>query len=111
MMAEETVTCQVTVTNEQGLHLRPADALVQLAQRFVADIELVHEDGCFDAKSILEVMALGAGPGTQLVVQARGLDAKQAVALLASAFHEGFDQTYSTERVDRDPTGQQQPDS
>ena len=93
MMAEETVTCQVTVTNEQGLHLRPADALVQLAQKFVADIELVYEGGSFDAKSILEVMALGAGPGTQLVVQARGLDASQAVALLASAFQEGFDQS------------------
>ena len=53
MMAKETVTCEVTVINEQGLHLRPADALVQLAQKFDADIELLHDGACCDAKSIL----------------------------------------------------------
>ena len=95
MMAKETVTCEVTVINEQGLHLRPADALVQLAQKFDADIELLHDGACCDAKSILEVMALGAGPGAQLVIQARGLDAKRAVDLLASAFQEGFDLVFS----------------
>ena len=48
-MAKETVTCEVTVINEQGLHLRPADALVQLAQKFDADIELLHDGACCDA--------------------------------------------------------------
>ena len=52
-------------------------------------------------------MALGAGPVAQLVIQARGLDAKRAVDLLASAFQEGFDQVFSdnTDGCDEVGTG------
>jgi phosphotransferase system HPr (HPr) family protein len=80
----------VTVTNPQGLHARPAHALVILASRYKAHIELVRDGECADAKSILAIMTLAAEQGTQLTIKATGEDAGEAIAALTQLFAEGF---------------------
>lgn len=91
--SEGTLSRQVVVANEHGLHARPAGKLAQQAQSFVASITLVHEDQEVDAKSILDVLTLAAGPGNVLEVRAEGEDAEAALdsleALFASKFDEG----------------------
>lgn len=89
-MSNPSASRRVTVTNEQGLHLRPAGALSKLAAQFQARIELVREGNRFDAKSVLDVLTIGALPGTELLLEAIGEDAEQALEALDQAFRSGF---------------------
>jgi phosphotransferase system HPr (HPr) family protein len=66
-----------------GLHARPAGALVRMASKFQSAIQLAVGDREADAKSILDVLALGADGGTVVRVRADGPDAEHAVTALA----------------------------
>ena len=78
-----------------GLHIRPAEQFVRLAMRFTSEIEVVRENLRVDGKSIMHMLTLGAEPGTELVLEARGEDAEQALEALARFIDNGFvnDQT------------------
>ena len=89
-MAEKSKTTQVTVTNRQGLHARPAHALVTAASRFTSDITLIRDGEGVDGKSILSVLTLAAEQGTELTLKATGDDAEQALSVLAALFENGF---------------------
>jgi len=79
----KTLSKQVTVNSPQGLHARPAYALVEMAGQFRADIEIIRNGEKADGKSILAILGLAAEQGTQLIIQASGEDAAQAVEALA----------------------------
>lgn len=82
----------VTVRNPQGLHARPADMLVRLASKFQSTI-LIGKDGeLVDCKSILSLLTLGAGEGTELSLSADGSDAAEAIESIAHLFEVGFDE-------------------
>ncbi|WP_207456990.1 dihydroxyacetone kinase phosphoryl donor subunit DhaM [Desertivibrio insolitus] len=76
----------VTLTNEDGLHTRPAAEFVKLASRFSSDVRV---NGA-DAKSMLRVMGLGAKPGTDVTIEATGPDAADAVAALEALVRSDF---------------------
>lgn len=71
------------VANAYGLHLRPAGRFVELAQGFAAEIRVLCNGTVANGKSVLDVIGLGAVDGTELVLEACGPDAEQAVAALA----------------------------
>ena len=73
---------EVTVQNKTGLHARPAALFVQKAGKFSSTITVVKEEREANAKSIMSVMALGAGQGSTIVIRADGCDEEQAVAAL-----------------------------
>lgn len=81
---------QVTVTNRQGLHARPADLIVRCAQQFEAEIEIVKEGNRVNGKSILEILMLAAEQGSLLMISARGNDAESALDALSDLFAQGF---------------------
>lgn len=74
----------------QGLHLRPAQLLSQLADRFQSDIEIVRDSLRVDGKSIMQLITLAGSPGVELVIEARGDDAQEAVDRLARFIENGF---------------------
>lgn len=74
---------QVEITNALGLHFRPADKFVQLANRFHSEIRVSAEGRAINGKSILDLVTLAAECGTQLDLEAHGPDAEAAVAALA----------------------------
>jgi phosphotransferase system HPr (HPr) family protein len=80
----------VVVTNPQGLHARPADLFVKLARRYAARIEVIKDSERVDGKSILAMLTLAAVESTELVIEATGEDAEQAVAALADLFARNF---------------------
>ena len=92
-MPEPDATRTVIVNNPQGLHARPAELLARRALDFECQIEVIKDDMRVDAKSILHILTLGATQGTQLILEARGDDAQQAVdalvALIDGSFAEG----------------------
>jgi len=84
------VTRVIVIRNEQGLHARPAAMFAKLANQFRANIVLVREQQRVEARSIMELLTLGAGPGTELVLEASGEDAHEAVEALARLVEVGF---------------------
>jgi phosphotransferase system HPr (HPr) family protein len=91
-MSTESITATVTVLNPQGLHARPADLIVRLANQFQCQVEIGKEGEWVDAKSILSLLTLGAAQGTELGLQATGPDASDAVAAMKTLFTEGFNE-------------------
>ena len=82
-------TIDVTVTNAMGLHLRTGKEVVQVANRFDAEISaqnLTRESPVVELKSILQVMQLQARQGHILRLWASGQDAAAAIAALAILF-------------------------
>ncbi len=82
----EFISRTMIVASENGLHARPAGKVAQEAQAFEADIQLVLEDQEADAKSILDILTLAAGPGNVLEVRASGADAEAALDRLEELF-------------------------
>jgi phosphotransferase system HPr (HPr) family protein len=80
----------IVIRNKQGLHARPASMFVKLAQQFNSQIVLVRENYRVEAQNIIDVITLGAGPGTELVLEAYGDDAEEAVEALAKLVESGF---------------------
>jgi len=96
-MSELIARRTVVVTNPQGLHARPADLFVKLARRYTANVEVIKDSERVDGKSILAMLTLAAVENTELVIEATGADAEQAVAALAELFSRGFAEGDATE--------------
>lgn len=71
-----------TVKNSIGLHARPAAIFVKKANEFTSKIELKKDDKTANAKSIINVMSLGAIKDSTLTIQANGDDENEAVEAL-----------------------------
>ena len=73
----------VRLPADVDLHARPAGALIRAAAKFQADLTLSAGNRSADAKSILQVLALGATGGTEVTVSASGSDASDALEAIA----------------------------
>ena len=82
----------VTVVNMRGLHARAAAKFVTLAERYGASVEVLRDGQSVSARSIMGLMMLGAGQGSQLELQADGWDAKEALDALAGLVEAGFNE-------------------
>jgi phosphotransferase system HPr (HPr) family protein len=75
-----------------GLHARAAAKLVRVASAFQSQVHLRRLEGdvTADAKSILSVLMLAAGRGTELQASADGVDEEAAMDAIERLFAEGF---------------------
>ena len=80
----------VVVPNKQGMHARPAEMFVRRAQQFQSKIEIVRDGYRIEAKSIMNLLTLGAAQGTELTLEAEGSDAQEAVDALAEVIEKDF---------------------
>jgi len=88
-MAEE---ANIKIINQLGLHARAAAQLVRLAGTFKSRVTLMRMDNnvVADAKSILSVLTLAAGKGTELKLVIEGADEREALAAVKDIFARGF---------------------
>jgi len=74
------------------LHARPSAQLTQVAGKFTSEVYIAKNGRRVNAKSIMGVMMLAAGPGSTVTVDAEGPDEEQAMeaigALITSRFGE-----------------------
>jgi len=74
------------------LHARPSAQLTQVAGKFTSEIYIAKNGRRVNAKSIMGVMMLAAGPGSTVTVDTEGPDEEQAMeaigALITSRFGE-----------------------
>jgi phosphocarrier protein HPr len=86
---------EVEIKNKLGLHARPAALVVKLASKYQSEIQLIKDDTEINAKSILGVMMLAAGPGQRIMVTAEGEDEADAVVAISELIESGFGEELS----------------
>lgn len=71
---------KVIVKNKQGLHARPAAIFVQIANRFDSQITIEKNNETVNGKSIMGILTLEISKGSEIVIEATGCDAKEAIS-------------------------------
>ena len=72
------------ITNETGIHARPATTLVNCCMEFDSNITLQALKSKVDFKSIMGVMSLGIYSGTIIEVECDGIDEAEAMDAIAA---------------------------
>lgn len=73
-----------TITDDAGIHARPAGLLVKEADKFKSDIEIQTASGkSADAKRLFAIMGLGVAKGDTITVKADGDDEELATTALS----------------------------
>lgn len=80
----------ITISNKLGLHARASAKLTKLAGSFPCDVWISKGERKVNAKSIMGVMMLAAGIGSQVVLQTQGEQEDAAMAALVALINDKF---------------------
>ena len=87
------IKTNTTISNKLGLHARASAKLTKLAGSFPCEVWLSRGDRRVNGKSIMGVMMLAAGLGTEITVETIGEREQEAMdallALIGDKFGEG----------------------
>lgn len=78
------------IKNKLGLHARPAALLVQTANKFKSEIEILKGRQKVNGKSIMGIMTLAAGVGTPITIRISGEDSTLAMEALSQLILNDF---------------------
>jgi len=81
---------RVVIVNRKGLHARASAKLAKLALDLPAEIKISYDGEEADARSIMDLLCLGAGIGDQIQLSARGKNADAALDAVAALITDGF---------------------
>ncbi len=84
------VETKVIVQNKAGLHARPSSLIVKISSASESEVYIGRSGNLINAKSIMGVLTLGAGFGTELILRAEGSDEAEVVKKLKSLFDSKF---------------------
>ena len=82
----------VEIINKRGLHARASAKFVKLAADYDAEVTVSREGQSVDARSIMGLMMLGAGPGSVLELSAEGGEAEAALDALSELIAARFEE-------------------
>ena len=89
-MSDETQRIVLEVTNQMGVHARPAAMIVRTANKYEGEVWVEKEGERVNGKSIMGIMMLAAGQGSKLTfhVHCENADAfcKEMTKLFANNF-------------------------
>ncbi len=91
-LAEQSATQTATIRNSRGLHARAAGLFVKTAGAYKAEIMVRKGDQEVSGLSIMGLMMLAAGPGTEIELTATGADAEMAVQALYDLIEANFEE-------------------
>lgn len=69
----------VKIIDPIGLHARPASKITNEASKYKSDIKILMDGKTANAKSLINLMALGVKKNNKIEIQAKGLDEVQAI--------------------------------
>jgi len=84
------ITKSVTLTNQVGLHARPATFFIQKANEFKCGIWIERDERKINAKSLLGVLSLGIVNGGEMSIITEGEDEEAAMAALLELVESNF---------------------
>jgi phosphocarrier protein len=84
----------VTISNPQGLHMRPIMAFVEVANSFSGTVSVMRTGASepVNGRSILGLMSLGAEHGTELVLEVDGPSAAETLQALVAVLQRNFEE-------------------
>jgi len=82
----------VEIINKRGLHARASAKFVKMASTFDAEVKVSKDGQTVDARSIMGLMMLAAGPGCCIEIEAEGPEAEPAVEALVELVSRRFDE-------------------
>lgn len=88
----ESAARTVEICNKRGLHARASAKFVKMAAAFEAEVRVSRDDQTVDARSIMGLMMLAAGPGCAIQIAAEGDQAHEAVEALTSLVERRFEE-------------------
>ena len=77
--ASGAVSREIPIINKRGLHARASAKFVQMVERFNAEVTVTRNGESVGGNSIMGLMMLSAGPGTTIMVSAKGPEAQAAL--------------------------------
>lgn len=80
----------IQIVNRKGLHARASAKLAQLALNLPTPVTVSFEGESADARSIMDLLCLGAGIGNEVELSAQGDAATVALDAVAQLFADGF---------------------
>ena len=83
---------ELMIANRLGLHARATAKLVQLLSGYRSNATLSAKGREVNAKSIMGVMLLAAGPGTAVMLRTDGDDEETAATAVTELFQRNFDE-------------------
>jgi phosphocarrier protein HPr len=84
------VSRQVQITNQRGLHARASAKFVNLATELACPIEVEKDGNKVCGTSIMGLMMLGAAMGDTIIIHVEGESGEEALAKLVSLVEERF---------------------
>ena len=87
-----TAEATLNICNARGLHARASAKFVKLASGFDSEIQVTRDGVTVDARSIMGLLMLGAGKGSEVGVVAEGPDAQEAIDALIDLVARRFDE-------------------
>ena len=84
------IQTRITISNKLGLHARASAKLTKLAGSFASEVHLSRNGRRINAKSIMGVMMLAAGLGSEVEIECSGPDEEQAMAALRQLIDDKF---------------------
>lgn len=84
------IQSHVTITNKLGLHARASAKLSKLAGSFPCEVWLSRAERRVNAKSIMGVMMIAAGLGSEIVVETDGDQEQEAMEALVALINDKF---------------------
>ena len=82
----------VTIRNLKGLHARAAAKFVKLVEKFDAELTVSKSGQTVSGLSIMGLMMLAAGPGTELELAATGPEATAVLDAISTMIEEKFEE-------------------
>ena len=82
----------ITISNKLGLHARASAKLAKMAGSFPCEVWITRGDRRVNAKSIMGVMMLAAGIGTQVTLETDGAHEDEAMSALEGLINNKFDE-------------------
>ena len=82
----------IKIQNTLGIHARPAGMIANTASEFECDVKIIKDSLEINAKSIMGIMMLAAGFGSEIEVVTNGKDEKEASMAINSLFEKKFDE-------------------
>ena len=82
----------VEIVNKRGLHARASAKFVKLAATFEAEVRVSKDGQTVDARSIMGLMMLAAGPGSSIEIEAEGSEADAALDALVELVSNRFEE-------------------
>ena len=84
------IQTRVTISNKLGLHARASAKLTKLASSFPCEIFMTRNERRVNAKSIMGVMMLAAGIGSEVELETDGDQEQQAMDALLALINDKF---------------------